>query len=50
MNAQSQELKQYMIETILPVVQRVKEVHEVLEDEGSSNTARLNYRQGTTVA
>lgn len=34
MNAQSQELKKYMAETIFPVVQRVKEVHEVLEDEG----------------
>ncbi|KAI0819027.1 hypothetical protein BC629DRAFT_692155 [Irpex lacteus] len=33
MNAQSQELKKYMAETIFPVVQRVKEVHEVLEDE-----------------
>ena len=37
MNAQSQELKKYMVETIFPVIQRVKEVHEVLEDEGKSN-------------
>lgn len=34
MNAQSQELKRYMVETVVPVIQRVKEVHEVLEDEG----------------
>ncbi|KAI0086398.1 hypothetical protein BDY19DRAFT_359633 [Irpex rosettiformis] len=33
MNAQSQELKRYMVDNILPAVQRVKEVHEALEDE-----------------
>ncbi|PSS31044.1 hypothetical protein PHLCEN_2v2376 [Hermanssonia centrifuga] len=33
MSAQGQRLKQYMMETILPVVQRVKQVHETLEDK-----------------
>lgn len=36
MSAQGQRLKQYMMETILPVVQRVKQVHETLEDKGQS--------------
>jgi hypothetical protein len=46
MNAQSQELRRYMEETILPVVQRVKEVHEVLEDEGMSHIAEPNMSTG----
>ena len=50
MNAQSQELKQYMIETILPVVKRVKDVHEALEDKGLSCIARLNPSQHASIA
>ena len=36
MHAQSQELRRYMAETTVPVVQRVKEVHDAMEDEGRS--------------
>lgn len=41
MNAQSQELKRYMVETIFPVVQRVKEVHETLEEDGESSQRQI---------
>lgn len=34
MSAQAQQLKRYMAETIVPAVQRVKTVHEKLDDEG----------------
>lgn len=34
MDAQSVELRKYMVQTIFPVVRRVQEVHETLEDEG----------------
>lgn len=34
MSAQSQQLKRYMVETIVPAVQRVKKVHDTLEEEG----------------
>ena len=34
MSAQGQQLKRYMAETIIPAVQRVKIVHEKLDEEG----------------
>ncbi|EKM55068.1 uncharacterized protein PHACADRAFT_255407 [Phanerochaete carnosa HHB-10118-sp] len=34
MSAQAQQLKRYMAETIVPAVQRVKTVHDKLEEEG----------------
>ncbi|KAI0705939.1 hypothetical protein BC835DRAFT_1409995 [Cytidiella melzeri] len=39
MNAQSQELKRYMQDTIVPVLRDVKEVHDVLEEEVSTPAA-----------
>ena len=34
MHAHSRDLRRYMAETTVPVVRRVREVHDVLEDEG----------------
>lgn len=34
MAAQSQQLKQYMVDTVFPVIQHVKQVHETLDEEG----------------
>ncbi|KAF7793251.1 hypothetical protein EIP86_004361 [Pleurotus ostreatoroseus] len=34
MSARSQQLKQYMAETVVPVIQRVRQVHETLDEEG----------------
>lgn len=39
MQAQSKDLRRYMAETTLPVVQRVKEVHDAMEEEGPPSRA-----------
>ena len=44
MSAQGQQLKRYMAETIVPAVQRVKGVHEKLEDEGQQILFSLKIR------
>lgn len=36
MSAQSQQLKQYMADTVLPAITQVKQVHDTLEDERES--------------
>lgn len=46
MDAQAHRLRQHLKEAVIPAVQKIKQVHDIMEDEGTSLYMRI-YRGGS---